>query len=259
MNRILILVFAVFVLSSCMPDKRTQVPPPSKLPAVKVLFIGNGYTQYNQMPKMLEYISRTNLQSGFQIQTDIISKEGANLDDIWNDEALREKLYTQKWDFVVLQPHGTWAVNNRIQKNTYEAVRVWSLAIQTTKAKPVWFMTWIMQPGSAWYQKGQAAITRSPDFMFQHTYQQSLKLINGYKMLNVPIGSYWMFSHERHQDIGLYAENGAHPSLFGSYLNAVLFYRYLTGKDIIEDTFRPESISQEQFKKIKSIAYTELP
>ena len=43
-----------------------------------------------------------------------------------------------------------------------------------------------------------------------------------------------MFSHERHQDIGLYAENGAHPSLFGSYLNAVLFYRYLTGKDIIE-------------------------
>lgn len=254
MKRILTLVTVLLVLSSC-SDSRSSAPPPSKMPAIHVLFIGDTYTGSFMMPMLLEYISRTNLHKGFQIKTETVTKDGSNLNEMWNDKDIQKKFESRKWDFVVIQPPGTWAVKNDVQKGAYEGARVWSLGAQQNGAKPVWFMTWIRKPESIWFQqKNYLAITRSPEFMYQHIYKQSHNLAEGYKMLIVPIGDYWFYSAKKHPDFPLYAEDGNFPSLHGQFLNALIFYRYLTGGQISADTYRPPELSHDQFLFLRNMA-----
>ncbi|MDH5722886.1 MAG: hypothetical protein OEY94_06160 [Alphaproteobacteria bacterium] len=254
MKHFLSLLIVLFVLTSC-GDSRTNVPPPSNLPAIYVLFVGDAYTSSFDMPVMLEYISRTNAEKGFQIKTAMAVKPNMNLDQLWNDPDIQKIFKERKWDFVVLQPPGTWAVENQIQRGAYEGARVWSLAAQQNGAKPVWFMTWIRKPGTEWYsQKNFVAITRSPEFMYQHIHKQSQKLVDGYKMMIVPVGDYWFYSDKKHPEIPLYGEDGNFPSLQGSFLNSLIFYRYLTGVEINENTYRPPELSHEQFLGLRNLA-----
>jgi len=254
MKHFFTLLVSIFVLTSC-GDARNNIPPPSNRPAIHVLFVGDVYTSAFDMPAMLEYISRTNTHKEFQIITSVAVKPEMNLDQLWNDPEIQKKFKERKWDFVVLQPSGTWAVQDKMQKGSYEGAKVWSLAAQKAGTKPVWFMTWIRKPGTEWYtKKNFVAITRSPEFMYQHIQKQSQNLVAGYKMLLVPVGDYWFYSNKKHPEIPLYAEDGNFPSQQGAYLNSLIFYRYLTGGEINENTFRPPEITHEQFLGLRNLA-----
>ena len=255
MRRIFVLMTALIILSSCQKDRRTVIPPPNNLPVMHILFVGNSYTNTFGMPTLLEYISRSNPDRGFQIKTEMAVKGGLNLDGMFKDKAIQKILTKRKWDYIVIQPPHTWAVDNKRQKPNYEGARVWSLVAQKSGSRPVWFMTWIPKPGSSWYGGKGKAITRNPEFMYKHTYEQSIKLTDGYKMLLVPIGSIWRFTHEHAAELPIYAEDGANPTLQGAYLNAMIFYKYLTGGSISNKTYRPEQITDDQFIQLKQLAY----
>lgn len=62
-------------------------------------------------------------------------------------------------------------------------------------------------------------------------------IVAGYEMLAstinatvVPVGPAWKLSRELRPDLGLYDEDGSHPSALGTYLTACVFYGVLTGR-----------------------------
>ncbi len=68
---------------------------------VRVLFIGNSYTYYNNLPGLLEYFVK---ESHKQIlKTKMIVRGGANLKLLWNAGRALQEIRRGKYDYVVLQ------------------------------------------------------------------------------------------------------------------------------------------------------------
>jgi hypothetical protein len=70
----------------------------------------------------------------------------------------------------------------------------------------------------------------------------------------VPLGDYWLYASQKHQMLNLYAPDGTHPHITGSYLNALIFYRFLTKNSAQTVTFVPPGLSKENAITLKEIA-----
>jgi len=68
---------------------------------IRVLFIGNSYTYYNNMPALLEHLSAAS-DNAEKIQTSLIASGGATLEDHLKEEGTLARL-KEKWDYVVIQ------------------------------------------------------------------------------------------------------------------------------------------------------------
>ena len=64
---------------------------------MNVLFIGNSHTYLHYMPQMLGELIRAG-DSGFQLNIDQITGEGAGLQGHWNNAPTREKIRSRRWD-----------------------------------------------------------------------------------------------------------------------------------------------------------------
>jgi hypothetical protein len=69
--------------------------------AINVLFIGNSYTYYNNLPSILEQLSGHS-QEPKKIHTTMIATGGASLKDHWGNEST-QKILQQHWNYVVIQ------------------------------------------------------------------------------------------------------------------------------------------------------------
>jgi hypothetical protein len=69
--------------------------------AINVLFIGNSYTYYNNLPSILEQLSE-NSQEQRKIHTTVIVAGGASLRDHWGKQST-QKILQHNWDYVVIQ------------------------------------------------------------------------------------------------------------------------------------------------------------
>ncbi|MEO8453334.1 MAG: SGNH/GDSL hydrolase family protein, partial [Gemmatimonadota bacterium] len=66
----------------------------------KVLFIGNSYTYFNNLPAMVSALGRGD---GRPIQTAMIVRGGATLDDHWKGDSAAAAIRRGGWTHVVLQ------------------------------------------------------------------------------------------------------------------------------------------------------------
>ena len=73
---------------------------------LRVLFIGNSYTYYNNLPKLLESIAESE-KAGPRIQTEVSLSGGKSLQWHWENKKALEAVRRGGWDFVVLQEHST--------------------------------------------------------------------------------------------------------------------------------------------------------
>src|SRR5262245_43473534 len=68
--------------------------------ALKVLFIGNSYTYYNNLPRVLVELA---VAGGHPAPTTrMIVPGGTTLHEHWDNESTRNALTDERWDFVVL-------------------------------------------------------------------------------------------------------------------------------------------------------------
>src|SRR5579862_5352881 len=71
-----------------------------------VLFVGNSFTYYNNMPRMVEAIS---LRGGrHPIQTYMVATGGASLESNWADTLVQRALHLRKWDWVIVNDQSTF-------------------------------------------------------------------------------------------------------------------------------------------------------
>src|SRR5688572_9153829 len=108
--------------------------------AIKVLFIGNSFTQRNNLPALLAQLAAAR---GIGVKHELISQGGASLRMHWNAGRAAKAIETGGYDYVVLQEQSTLPVKNA--QRMAENVRLFDAAIKAAGSQTVLYMTWARQ------------------------------------------------------------------------------------------------------------------
>ena len=98
MKRIILLL--LLLLPFGVAAQQSETAPKPKQDSLRLLFIGNSYTYYNDLPQMVYEIAKTQKK---KLAVRSITKGGERLRGHLKNEKLRKALTEEKWDFVVLQ------------------------------------------------------------------------------------------------------------------------------------------------------------
>jgi hypothetical protein len=183
---------------------------------VRILFIGNSYTSFNDLPRTLQAMALAS-EPSVAIEVGTALAGGATLKQHWGDTAVIQKIRHGDWDYVVLQEQSLLPIQTPDTLLTY-AERFGEL-IRSVQATPVLFMTWARQNRSS----------------SQDTLDQSfLRVVDQIGALPVPVGAAWKEFGRQEPSQALHAQDGSHPSPLGSYVAASTFYRVLFKKQVPE-------------------------
>lgn len=225
-------------LSPCIIASTQQT---TKLRKMNVLFIGNSYTYFNDMPQICTGIAASMGDVFFSKQSTI---GGYSLKQHTSDSStlklIREKHRNYStgrladWDYVVLQEHSRnpSLIQNEVEKNVYPFAAKLDSNIHTHNptARIIYYMTWGRKNGDSVGCKTWSAVCsyQGMDSLLALRYkvmaQKSGSLLS-------PVGAVWRYIRQNYPSIELYNSDESHPSEAGSYAAATCFYTLLFKKD----------------------------
>lgn len=219
---------------------------------MKILFLGNSYTYFNDLPGMVQWVAE---KAGIDLQTDSVTRAGAYLHQFADpaDELYTtwQNLYKQEeWDAVVCQNQSFHPVKDPA------AFRQAALDVQVlckSGQKFVFYQTWAYKYGS----DKLAGTGLTYDEMLTRMMDSYAGAADAVQGTVVPVGRTFGELRALHPEIELYNPDGSHPSPAGTYLAACLFLAVLSGHSPLY--FRiPETVSQEEGSVLRCIADWEL-
>lgn len=211
--------------------------PQSKHPkVVKLLFIGNSFTQRNNLPSLLADLGA---ERGLSVQHEMISAGGASLRRHWNAGRATQAITTGGYDYVVLQEQSTLPVKNpgRMAEN----VRLFDKAINSAESKTVLYMTWARQHAP----ESQQVIADAYNSVGEEL-----------EAIVVPVGLAWQRFLTEHEQPVLYDRDQSHPTLAGSYLAACVFLAVLFQSNPVGIDSGPAGIDPQDRRALQSAVWT---
>ncbi len=188
---------------------------------LRVLFVGNSYTYYENLPQVVSVLSE---KTGTVLLTRKVTIGGAKLSQHWRGArglTSREEISNGNYNIVVLQEWSLGAVNEKDSAEYY--LGLFSGLIRDKGAKPFYYLTWAREKSP----EQQETISK--------VYRETAAA-NGATV--VPVGEAWALARTERPDFRLYNHDGSHPSELGTYLAACVFVATLTGE-------LPESIPRQ--------------
>ena len=164
--------------------------------SVNIRFIGNSFTQRNNLPGLLAEMAATR---DLRVKHQLISAGGASLRTHWNAGIAGKVISTGRYDYVVLQEQSTLPMKNA--KRMAENIRLFDERIAKSGAKTALFMTWARQHTP----DGQQAIADA---------YTSIGAELG--AIVVPVGLVWQKFLSKHESPALHDRDQSHPTLAGS-------------------------------------------
>lgn len=190
--------------------------------SISILFIGNSFSYYNSLPKLIAYFAQTT-GSGNLI-TEGVFRGGATLKVLWHEGRALRKIRSKNWDCVVLQERGR--LGGIVKRGV---VHVGRPRIFTTYATR--FDKEIKKIGAT------TLLYCPPSFLGVGLPHDAEKLRVAYtalaKKLHAPTiqsGTAFALSLKKRPNMNLYELDKNHPNPLGTYLIASLFYRKLFHK-----------------------------
>jgi len=187
----------------------SPIPAPPVSDTVRVLFIGNSYTYYNDLPSMVERLASSE-GSPSEVYAESVTAGGATLQRLWEGGGALEAIRNGGWDFVVLQEQSTRPLQD--PERMHEFARAFALEINRNGAETVFFLTWARQARP----ETQPGLNRA-----------YLTIARELRAKVAPVGPAWKVALDLSPEIPLHAEDGSHPTPTGSYLAACVFFGLL--------------------------------
>jgi len=175
---------------------------------VRILMLGNSFTYYNDMPKMLaahlndEVLAHTRGGAYLDEQYDPTTPMGGNT---------LEKLATESWDYVILQEQSLAPVTQKERFLTN--IKTLCELARKAGATPVLYATWAYQKGSEKLASTGMSYEEMADALWA-SYRQAAEENNA---LIAPVGNTFQMLSPL---LDLYMPDGFHPTLTGSDLAA---------------------------------------
>jgi hypothetical protein len=189
----------------------------------KVLFVGNSYTQGNNLTNLFKQLSTS---GGKLVFADKSAFGGYRLEYHTTNATTLAKINQAGWDYVILQEFSTLPTIEHLRyNNMYPAARILDSIINIHETNTAFFMTWSRKYGGR-YCIGSYC---SPLFVNFYHMQDSLnsaytEISNELEALLCPVGLAWGLSYSLDSNINLWQSDNSHPTLEGSYLSACVFY-----------------------------------
>jgi hypothetical protein len=184
---------------------------------IKILFIGNSYTFFNDLPRIFTELMAS---GGYIVVVGQETQGGWSLSDHYNSKETTKNIKSGKWDYVVLQEKSV-VINP--ETSMFPAVRSIDELTRKNGADTILFMTWGRRDG--------LPNLGNPDYAsMQSQIEQNYREIGEELGLTVaPVGKAWELAHNLDPNLQLWHEDGSHPSPSGTYLAASVFYTIMTG------------------------------
>jgi hypothetical protein len=202
---------------------------------INILFIGNSFTQRNNLPGLLAGMAA---ERKLYMQHDLISVGGASLRTHWNAGRAAKAITTGVYDYVVLQEQSTLPVKN-VQRMA-ENVRLFDEIINQAGSKTVLYMTWARQHAP----ESQQAITDAYTSIGEEV-----------GAIVIPVGLAWQKFIAKHDRPRLYDRDQSHPSPAGSYFAACVFLATLLKINPVGIEAGREALDESDRKLLQSAAW----
>lgn len=205
---------------------------------LRVLWVGNSYTYFHDLPKMVEKLAA---EQGQPMVVTPVVKGGERFKGHLTNPRLHELFEQGGWDFVVLQEQSTLPAGptEKVAEEVYPyALILDSMAHAFShNVRVVYYMTWGHRNGSVYDMWGDYP-------MYKNYADMQMRLITSYiemawatGALCAPVGVAWSAVRSERPDIDLYEPDHFHSSLAGSWLAANALTATMLGR-----TFEPASL-----------------
>ena len=198
-----------------------------------VLFVGNSYTSYNNLPVLFQDLSSS---MGKTVVVEAKVNGGYTFQSHANDPVTYQKMNASQWDYVVLQAQSQEPSFPYGQVNSQTLPYAVQLAdsVQTTSdcSQAMFFMTWGRQNGDPQWDS-----INTFDKMNSRLRNAYLRFADSSNSSVSPVGVAWKYIRDNHPNIGLYTGDGSHPKPAGSYLAACTFYASIFHESPVGSTF----------------------
>lgn len=199
------------------PLAAQQPKRPKAGAAVDILFVGNSYTFYNDLPAMVAALGQADTPPRV-VTTTMLAPGGCSLQRHWQatgKDAPREVLKDKRPDFVVLQEQSRMPLDQ--PKVMHEHAAKFARLLKEQKVVPVWYMTWARQA--------------EPEAQDRITAAYEKAHLDGGGLL-APVGRAFQVALGEKDAPRLHVDDGSHPNASGSYLAAVVLYATMCGGDV---------------------------
>jgi hypothetical protein len=199
----------------------------------RVLFIGNSYTQVNNLPQMVADIAQS-MGEGMEYSSN--TPGGCTFEMHCHNQSMT-LICEGGWDFVVMQEQSQLPAfpmdSVELYVFPFAQQLVDSVYAHNPCAEPMFYMTWGRKNGDTEFGYPPMDTYEGMDSLLYARYMM-MGADNDASVC--PVGRVWHYLRDHNTDIELYMSDGSHPSLAGSYAAACAFYTMIFGRD-------PDSIS----------------
>jgi hypothetical protein len=216
---------------------------------LRVLLIGNSYTQANLMPHLLRRISES-VPRGTPLQIETVVRGGFTLRKHLEYGEAATRIRRGHYDEVVLQGHSLSAVFDPFELD--QSVHLFKRMIDRTGARTVLYATWPRHPQASFY-RAQFEVRSFAD-MASRVDGAYARLAGRFNARVAPVGRAFARALHEAPHLELYRSDGSHPSPAGSFLAASVLYGTLTGQDPRAATYRPFNVTERDAELAKQLA-----
>lgn len=209
----------------------------------RVLFLGNSYTVYNNLPQMTANAAAS---VGKTLIFDVNAPGGYYIGQHVTNAISLAKIQVGNWDNVVLQDQSlALAYPGYFMNGIHSSIEMDSIIkSHNACAQTLFYGTWGRKNGDSYicsqpYCQVNTVITR--DF-----YQMNSDIQTHYKVFAdsikasmTPVGAVWANIRQQHPSIELFDPDESHPSLAGTYAAACSFYAAIFRSDPTQIIFNP--------------------
>jgi len=214
------------------------------VPTLKVLFIGNSYTYYNNLPCIISQLVASS-DGPRQLDTRMIAVGSKTLEWHYGNPETLDTIRQADRDIVVLQEHSMRPVEDRDKMFDYASKL--DGEIKSSGARTVLYLTWARK----------------------HIPEMQERLTNAYFTLAgklgatvAPVGMAWQKALRANPALKLHKKDNSHPDLPGSYLAACVFYATLFQTSpigltdtIVDRSNRTLTLQEKEVSFLQSIAW----
>jgi hypothetical protein len=219
----------------------------------KILFLGNSYTAANNLPQTVHDIAKA---MGDSVYFNSNTPGGCTLQIHSTDATSIALIQSEKWDYVVLQEQSQLPSfsPSQVATDVFPYARKLDSIIKANDSctETVFYMTWGRKNGDA-----TNCATYPPvctyEGMQERLRQSYLQMGIDNSATVAPVGMAWYKTRLLNPVFDLYIADESHPSIYGTYLTACVFYSTLFHRSA-EGCSYLSSISQADATLLQQVA-----
>lgn len=218
-----------------------------------VLFIGNSYTEVNNLPQMVYNVAYS---MGNNMTYSSNTPGGCTFMQHCNNNSM-EMIRRGGWDIVVLQEQSQYPSfpQSQVEAEVFPYAKrlIDSIYAHNPCAEPMFYMTWGRKNGDE-YNAQFFPVLRTYEGMDSMLCERYTYMANANDASLCPVGRVWRYLRTNHPEIELYQSDGSHPSMAGTYAAACAFYTMIFHRDPDSIGYNP-GITDETARTIRNATH----